>query len=194
MGLKAEFDKVTGFADLTEAALANKALTGEDTMFMDSAVHRPHDAPRSHLHNKKEKEHTAQELALHLSAVAAKERMEKALQPLRDSKERPLPQRARFITGRNAPANKRAVLVCDHQRLPKSDIDSLAWILHEGDTMIPINTCLFIVLQEKIDVFEKYSLYLNGFLTNLASILAQNLSNHSYGYALRDFEQASLPY
>ena len=66
--------------------------------------------------------------------------------------------------------------------------------MHEGDTMIPINTCLFIVLQEKIDVFEKYSLYLNGFLTNLASILAQNLSNHSYGYAPRDFEQASLPY
>jgi len=28
----------------------------------------------------------------------------------------------------------------------------------------------------------------------LALILAQNLSNHSYGYALRDFEQASLPY
>jgi len=70
----------------------------------------------------------------------------------------------------------------------------LAWILHEGDTIIPINAWFFIMLQEKIEVFKNYRLYLNGFLTNLALILAQNLSNHSYGYALRDLEQASLPY
>jgi len=60
--------------------------------------------------------------------------------------------------------------------------------------MNPINTWFFIMLQEKSVVFKTYSLYLNGFLTNLALILAQNLLNHSYGYALRDFEQASLPY
>jgi len=70
----------------------------------------------------------------------------------------------------------------------------LAWILHEGDTIIPIDAWFFIMLQEEIEVFKNYSLYLNGFLTNLALILAQNLLNHSYGYTLRDFEQASLPY
>ena len=73
-------------------------------------------------------------------------------------------------------------------------LTELTRILHEGGTKNLLTIRVFMVLQRIMRVLLLSTLYLNGFLTDLASILAQDQSNHSYGYALTDLERVFSPY